>query len=191
MCVDLLGLMLVQADEAVQDIVARRTIVVATLVIREVVLHRADRQLLLEPIDLVEEENDGRLDEPPRVADRIEESEGFLHAVDRLIFEKKLIILGDSDKEQDGGDVFEAVDPLLPLRSLATDIEHPVRELADDERRLGNTSRLDTRPQNILIVGQVVGGGNAGNVVEVAANKSALCFGESINAVEDKNLLSR
>lgn len=64
MRVDLLGLVLVQADESVQDVVARRRIVITALVIGEVVLHRADWELLLESVDLVEEENDGRLDEP-------------------------------------------------------------------------------------------------------------------------------
>lgn len=68
MRVDLLCLVLVQADESVKDVVACRRIVITTLVIGEVVLHRADRQLLLESVDLVEEENDGGLDEPSGVA---------------------------------------------------------------------------------------------------------------------------
>lgn len=67
--VNLLRLVLVQADESVQDVVARGRIIITTLVIGEVVLHRADRQLLLESVDLVEEENDGGLDEPSGVAD--------------------------------------------------------------------------------------------------------------------------
>lgn len=57
MCVDLLGLVLVEADESVQDVVTSRCVVVTALVVREVVLHRADRQLLLESIDLVQEED--------------------------------------------------------------------------------------------------------------------------------------
>lgn len=43
MCVDLFGLVLVQAHEAVEDVVASGTIVIAALVVREVVLHRAHR----------------------------------------------------------------------------------------------------------------------------------------------------
>jgi hypothetical protein len=62
--IDLLGLVLVQADETVEDVIASRGIVVTALVVREVVLHGADRQLLLETIDLVEEQNDRCLDEP-------------------------------------------------------------------------------------------------------------------------------
>ena len=63
-CVDLLVLVLVEADEAVQDVVAGSGVVVTTLVVGEVVLHGADGKLLLEAIDLVEEENDGCLCKP-------------------------------------------------------------------------------------------------------------------------------
>lgn len=65
MCVDLLGLVLVQADETVQDVVASSSVVGTALVVGEVVLHRADGQLLLESIDLVEEKNNRGLDKPP------------------------------------------------------------------------------------------------------------------------------
>lgn len=65
MCVNLLGLVLVQADETVQDVVASSSVVGTALIVREVVLHGTDGQLLLESIDLVEEENDRCLDEPP------------------------------------------------------------------------------------------------------------------------------
>jgi hypothetical protein len=67
--VDLLGLCLVERDEAVEDVVASCGIIRATcailayvqgdkstlrtLVIWEIVLHGADRQLLLEPINFV------------------------------------------------------------------------------------------------------------------------------------------
>lgn len=90
--VDLLGLMLVQADETVQDVVAGSSIIRTTLIIGEVVLHGADGQLLLESVDLVEEQNDRSLDKPPRVADAVEQSQGFLHTVDRLVFEQQLVV---------------------------------------------------------------------------------------------------
>lgn len=65
MCVNLLGLVLVQADETVENVVASSSVVGTALIVREVILHGADGQLLLESIDLVEEKNDGCLDEPP------------------------------------------------------------------------------------------------------------------------------
>jgi len=87
MSVNLLSLVLVERDESVQDVVAGGGVVWAAFVVGEVVLHWADRQLLLEAIDLVEEQDDGCLDEPPRVADGVEQCEGFLHAVDGFVFE--------------------------------------------------------------------------------------------------------
>jgi len=115
MSVYLLGLVLVQADEAVQDVVTSQRIIVTSFVVWEVVLHRADGELLLEPINLVQEQDNRSLDEPSRVADRVEECEGFLHTVDGLIFEEKLVVFGNSDKKEDGCDVLKAVDPLLSL----------------------------------------------------------------------------
>jgi len=82
--------------------------------------------------------HDRRSNEPPRVADRVEEGECLLHSVleegderearvserkqgergkkgrgtyDRLILVQSHVVLGDSDEEDDGGDVLEAVDP--------------------------------------------------------------------------------
>ena len=75
-------------DESVQDVVTRRAVVLTTLVIGEVVIHGRDGQLLLEAIDLVEEENDAGLGEPSAVANRVEQRECFLHAVDRLVLEQ-------------------------------------------------------------------------------------------------------
>ena len=88
MGVDLLLLCLVQRHEPVKDVVAGSSIVGTTLVIREIVLHRANRKLLLESVDLVEEENDRSLNEPSRVANRVEQGKRFLHTVDGLIFEQ-------------------------------------------------------------------------------------------------------
>lgn len=172
MGVNLLCLVLVERDEAVQDVVARSSVVWAALVVGEVVLHGADRQLLLEAIDLVKEQDDGCLDEPPRVADGVEQCEGFLHTVDGLVLEQQLVVLGDGDKEENGGNVLEAVYPLLTLRSLTTDIKHAVSKIADDEGGFGDTSRLDTRSEHVLVVGNVVGRSDTVNRVEVAVTVS-------------------
>lgn len=168
MSVDLLLFGLVEGDEAVEDVVAGSSVVGATLVVREVVLHRADRELLLEAVDLVEEENDRGLDEPSRVADGVEQRERFLHTVHGLIFEQELVVFGDGDKEQNRGDVLKAVDPLLALRTLTTNIEHTVCQVANNERGLGDTGGLDTRTEDILVTWQVVGLGNAVDGVKVA-----------------------
>jgi hypothetical protein len=164
--------MLVQADESVQNVVACKTIIITTFVVREIVFHWADRELLLETINLVQEQNDRCLDEPSRVADGIEEGQGLLHTVDSLIFEQKLVVLGNSNEEEDGGNVFEAVDPLLSLRTLSSDIEHAISKVTNNESSLGDTGGLDTGAENILIVGHVVGLRDALNVIEVAGSGS-------------------
>lgn len=161
--VDLFDLVLVQRDETVQDVVAGRGIVRSTFgkirslltspfgsnlvqlafIVREIVLHRADRELLLKAVDLVQEQDDGGVDEPSRITDGVEQSQSLLHSVDRLVLEEKLIVLGYGNEEEYGCDILKAVNPLLPFGALASHIEHAVRELTDDEGRLGDAGRLD------------------------------------------------
>jgi len=174
MCVDLLGLVLVQRDKTIEDVIACGSVIVTTLIIWEVVLHWGNWKLLLESIDLIQEQNDGGLDEPSGVADRIEKGQCFLHTVDGLIFEEKLVVLGDSDKEENGGNVLEAVDPLLSLRSLSSDVEHAVCKVTNDESGFGNTSGLDTGSKNVLIVWHVIASRDSGDVVEVTTRLLAL-----------------
>jgi hypothetical protein len=169
--VDLLSLMLVQAHESVQNVVAGLGVIFSSFVVGEVVFHWAHGQLLLEAIDLVQEQNDRSLDEPPGVANGVEEGECFLHTVDGLILEKKLVVLGNGNKEEDSGNVLEAVNPLLSLGPLSSNIEHAIGEVSNDERSLSDTCSLDTGAENILIVGHVVRLCDALNVVEVAGEK--------------------
>ena len=165
MGVYLFGLVLVQRNEAIQDIVAcggivrstfcnirflvfppvGSTLVELAFIIREVVLHRAQGKFLLEPVDLIQKQNDGCFDEPPRVADGIEQGKRLLHAVDSLVLEEKLIVLGDGDKEKNGGHIFEAVNPFLSFRPLATYVKHSVRQFPDDESGFSDSGCLDTR----------------------------------------------
>lgn len=91
-----------------------------------------------------------------------------MHTVDSLIFEEQLVVFRDGDKEQNGGDVLKAMDPLLTLGTLTTDVEHAVGKIANDEGSLGDTGRLDTGAENILVVGNVVRLSNAVYRVEVA-----------------------
>lgn len=168
MSVDLLLLGLVERHKAVEDVVTCRGVVGTTLVVREVVLHGADRQLLLEAIDLVQEENDGSLDEPSRVANRVEQCQGLLHTVHRLIFEEQLVVLRNGDQEKNRCHVLEAVDPLLTLRTLATNIEHPVGQVANDEGSFCDTGGLDTGAEDILVSREVIGLSNTLHGIKVA-----------------------
>lgn len=151
-----------------QDVVACCLVVIATLIVGEVVLHWRDGELFSETINLVQEQNDRSLDEPPRVANAIKQSQSLLHTVHGLILEKQLIVFGNGDKEENGRNIFEAVDPLFTFRSLTTDVKHAIRQLANDEGRLRDTSSLDTRSENVLVRGKIVALGNSVDRVKVA-----------------------
>lgn len=168
MGVDLLLFGLVERHETIENVVACCGIVGTALVVREVVLHGADGQLLLETIDLVEEENYRSLDEPSRVANRVEQRQSFLHTVDGLIFKQQLVVFGDGDQEQNRRHVLEAVNPLLPLGTLTTDVKHPIGQVAYNEGSFGNTGGLDTRAENILVSGEIVGLSNTLHGIKVA-----------------------
>ena len=94
-----------------------------------------------------------------------------MHSIDRLVLEEKLVILGNGDEEENGGDVFKAVDPFLSLGPLTTHVEHAVSQFADDEGCFGYAGGFDTRPQDVLIAGKVVGLRYACNRVEVTKDK--------------------
>ena len=59
------------------------------------------------------------------------------------------------------------MNPLLPFTPLSSNVEQLVRELADLESRLRDTSGLDTTPEDILVGGEVAGCADAVNRVEV------------------------
>lgn len=93
MGVYLFGFVLIQGDKPVEDVIACRGIVRSTLcnirslvlpsvgsilvelafIVWKVVLHRAHREFLLEPVDLVQEEDNRCLDEPSGIADGVEQ----------------------------------------------------------------------------------------------------------------------
>jgi len=58
MGIDLLRLVLVQADESVENVVAGQSVIVTTFKVGEVILHRRYWELLLKSINLVQEQND-------------------------------------------------------------------------------------------------------------------------------------
>jgi hypothetical protein len=53
----------------------------------------------------------------------VEELERLVQAICHVIFKQNLIEFGDPDAEQNGRDVFEAMDPLLSLRSLPANVD--------------------------------------------------------------------
>ena len=63
-----------------------------------------------------------------------------------------LIIFTESDYEYNGGDVFEAVDPLFSLRSLTAHVKHSKVHALQRKVDLDNTGGAYARTQNVLIV---------------------------------------
>jgi len=86
---------------------------------------------------------------------------------DTLIFVQHLVVLAQTDQEHQSSNVLEAMNPLLTLRPLATDVEQLVCELANLESRFGDTGGLDTRPEDILVSGHVTMRRHAVDRVEV------------------------
>ena len=67
-----------------------------------------------------------------------------------------LIVFADGDEEEDDGDIFETVDPFLSFGTLTSHIEHSVGEVLDVEGCFGDTCRLDSSAQYVLIGGEIV-----------------------------------
>lgn len=130
--------------EPPEKVLRRPVDVVSTRVVGEVVDQGRSAELLLEQIDLVEEEDDARPHEPPRVDHRVEEDETLHHSVLHIasavsllearlrtkeahliaLFQQHLVVFAQGDAEDDRRDILETMDPLLPLAPLSTNIEH-------------------------------------------------------------------
>ena len=195
--VDLLLRVAVERAELVEEVLGGRLPVggVAGEVGEAVLGDRVRLDLRLEQVHLVEEEDERRAREPLRVRDRFPQHQSFLHLVldggvsgDRtckhrelpslrggsrtytiLVFNKTLVVSADSDEEEQAVDVLEAVDPLLTLRTLASNVEHAVCEIAQVEDRLGDTRCAQTRAQHILVCWNVVAREEAVYILEEAA----------------------
>lgn len=124
---------------------------IRTFIVREVVLHRADRELFSEPIDLVQEKNDTGLEKPSGITDRVEQCQSFLHTVYSFVLKQELVVLRDGYQEENGCYILKAVDPLLTFRSLTTNIKHTVGQVANNESGFSDTGCFDTRPEDILV----------------------------------------
>lgn len=79
-----------------------------------------------------------------------------------------MIILVDCHHKDNRGDILKAVDPFLTLGALATDVHHAVSQFANKEDSLGDSGRLDSRPENILIGWYKISLGKPLNGIEIA-----------------------
>ena len=126
-----------------------------------------DADFFFEQISLVEEEDEGGLDEERVVADVFKEVQGFDHSVGGGVFEQLLIVLGDGRHEDDRRDPLETMDPLLTLVTLATHVVH-FEDGAVDQVPLGDDARgTHTGKQNVVLVRQIIGHLDRVNFVEI------------------------
>jgi hypothetical protein len=85
-----------------------------------------------------------------------------------LIFNQYLIIFRNSNQENNRGDVFKAVNPLLSFGTLTTYIEHTIGQVTNNKRGFSDTSSLDARSKDILITWSVLRMANAIYGIKVA-----------------------
>jgi hypothetical protein len=164
--IDLFGGRFILGDELCLDVLGGRVELVRPGVLGKTYGERRALDLVLEQILLVEEQNDGRVDEPLVVADRVEETQRLVHAVGRLVLVQDLVVLAERHAEDDRCDVLEAVDPLLALGALAAHVEQPKVEVLEREVDLDDAGGFDARAQNVLLAGQEVGGADAVELIE-------------------------
>lgn len=93
----------------------------------------------------------------------------LLHPICPRVLVERLVILANRHKEHNRCDILKAVDPLLPLGPLTSNVEELVGEVTDSEGRLRDTGRFDSGAEDILVRRQVGGGGDVVHVVKVAA----------------------
>lgn len=67
-----------------------------------------------------------------------------------------MVVAADGYEEQDDLDVVEDVDPLLAFRSLSTNVEHAVGEVASVEDGLANAGGAESCTEDVLVGGGVV-----------------------------------
>lgn len=102
-------------------------IISPTFVLREADGEGTVSDLLGKQVLLVQEKDDGGIDEPLVVANRIKELHGLHHAVHFFVLGQDEVVSREGHTKDDGSHTFEAMDPLFALRSLATHVEHPAK----------------------------------------------------------------
>jgi len=131
--------------------------IVPTRVVLKIARQGIDAELLAEDVGLVEEEDNGRVEEPARVYNVVKELEGLEQAVLALLLGEALVVLAQGDTEDHRRDILKAMDPLLALAALARDIEHANVHGATLEINLVDPGGFAACLENVCCVGRVVG----------------------------------
>lgn len=105
----------VELLEAPKDVLHRLVDVGTADVVGEVLFHRRVRKLLDEDVDLVQAENYCGSAEPHGVHDGLKEVQRLLEAVLRRRLKQRLVVLTQSNAENDCSDIVKTMNPFLSL----------------------------------------------------------------------------
>lgn len=159
---------LVEVHKATLDKLCSLIVVESTIKLREANVQIDLFDLVSEEVALVQEENERNRREPSGIANLVKELERFMHSINGLVLVKLEIVLAHGYAKDHGGNVLEAVNPLLSLRPLATNIHHPELCVLDFEIDFRDSRRLSSSPQNVLLIGNETRIGDAINALKPA-----------------------
>lgn len=145
--------------------------VVPSLILGVRIRKRVLRQLLLKEIPLVQKDDHRRLGEPLVVAHLLEQLQRLVHTVGRPVLVEGQVVLAQRNDKDHGRHVLEAVHPLAPLVTLPADINELEFDVIRDKLDLGDTGRLDTNNDDVIGRGNVVGCGDAVDVLKKAIKR--------------------
>lgn len=116
------GLLLVQLADVVLGIFR---VVSLSCEVGEVFLQVRRLDFVCQDVSLVEEKDDGRVEEPWRMDGGVEQSQTLVHTVNGFSLLQDLVVLAEGGQEDEGGDIFKAVNPLPTLRLLTAHVHNP------------------------------------------------------------------
>jgi hypothetical protein len=73
-----------------------------------------------------------------------------------LVFHKTLIVTANSNEEEQAVNILKAMDPLLALRALSSNIKHAVCQVPQVKDRLCDTRCAQARAQHILVCRHII-----------------------------------
>ena len=126
------------------------------LEVGEVVLDTEVLDLLLQQVRFVQEEDDGDPREALVVDDGVEDVAGLHQPIGDAVLHQHLVELAGRRQEEDGRDLVEALEPLLPLRPLAADVHKAEGHAVDVDAVLVDALGRLTGVQDVLLLWVVI-----------------------------------
>lgn len=122
----------------------------------EVLLDADGLHLVHQEVRLVEEQDDGHVEEELVVDDRLEDVHGLHQPVGAPVLHEDLVILAGGHHEQDGRDPVKALEPLLALRALASHVHHLKGDFLNNKVMLHDALGGFPRQQDVLLTRKIV-----------------------------------